>query len=655
MGFKEVMALRQTGNFEEALKLARTDYEAGADQWSASALFWVLRDLASAFIEADNASEATPLVSEMSLLINQMGATAAMAQDTLNMLQQQTIPHNKEIKELLESIKSEKNKYKEREKAICAYQTVMEWQKEKPLHPYLHGDFSEIILRFLENKSTYISLDEFKEALHAYFHTERKGTTPNMKILELTLQAKELFGRNISLIDFLDSWDPSLIPDTEWSSKPSKNSQRNDLEKLITMVGRELVASAPSTIPEKVIQLLNLAQTNIPDSFKTELLQVRIHLVAGEKEEAYNLYSELLISENEASAWAEFSTLIEDPDLKQSILCKCLKEEDNDYEEYLDDVHFELAGHLIRNKLYANALREFNVLAQIAQEKARQLPKGFDELKALIPQETEQDRDNKTFYIHASRAAEQMVFAEIPEIPMLVADVIALKVSHPQKQVVPMLKLKSTDGKTALVSPKESGVKAGNNRGLVYMVKLLEREQKHNKVLLMTPTDINARDIFPIQIGYITGYSREMHAYHLIDTKNKHLYLPGAEEMFSIGEFVSYLRFTETVQQYNDKGKTGTLVREILLDPERIDPHEAVAQYPIVRAVVAQVQDGMVYIVTDDGVQGNFNNSISPIELAPGDLCALRGFVYRKKDKMTGETLSSFITLSMEPLPPDAL
>lgn len=657
MGFKEVMALRQAGDFEEALKLARADYEAGADQWSASALFWVLRDLASASLDNNRTDEATPLVNEMAELINQMGATAAMAKDTLTSLQQLTIAHNKEIQELLDSIKTEKNKYKEREKAVSAYQTALEWHHSEGLHPELHETFAEIIIKFLENKGTYISLEEFKAATEVYFGLRMPvEKTPDITILELVLQAKKIFGREISLINFLRFWDIERLTDKEWNSKGSKNSTRHAIESLITQVGRELMDTAPQTIPQQVLRLRELAEEHLTDDApETTLLNARIHLVEGDKSTAYDLYRELLISGHEASAWAEFATLVDNPDLQQSILTKCLKEENNDYAEYLDEVHFALAKHLCRNKQYPNALRELNVLAQIAQEKSRQLPSDYDQVRAQIPDEVEQNRDNKTFYIHAARQAEEMIFSEIPEIPMLVADVIALKVGRPQKQVMPMLKLKSTDGKTALVSPRESGIRAGNNRGLVYMVKLLEREQKHNKVLLMTATDIEARQIFPIEIGYITGYSRDMHAYHLINTKNKHLYLPGSEDTFSVGEFVSYLRFTETIPQYNDKGKTGTLIREMLLDPQRIDPHEAVAHYPIVRAVVAQVHESMVYIVTDDGVQGSFHSSISPIDLTPGDLCALRGFIFRKKDKITGDTISNFVTLSMEPLPPDAL
>lgn len=655
MGFKEVMALRQSGNFDEALLLARADYEAGADQWSASALFWVLRDLAAAFLDNNNTDKATPLVGEMAQLIGQMGATAAMAKDTLTSLQQLTIPHNKEIRELLNDIKSERNKYKEREKAIAAFQTALEWNSEEGLRPELHDAFAEIIIRFLENKGVYVSLEEFTKASEVYFTLQQSSLAPDLKILEFTLQAKEIFGDNISLIQFLEVWDIDRLTDKEWNPKGPKGNVRNYVEELVIKVGRELVSTAPKSVPDKIKHLLELAQGFLAESSATLLLEARFHLVSGNKQEAYDLYKELLITEREASAWAEFETLVEDADLKQSILAKCLREEDDDYAEYLNDVHYKFAIHLIRKKQYPNALRELNILSQIAQEKGRQLPDDFDKVRAQIPEETEQDKDNKTFYINAARKAEEMIFAEIPEIPMLVADVIALKVNRPQKQVTPMLKLKSVDGKTALASPKASGVKAGNNRGLVYMVKLLEREQKHTRVLLMTPSDIEPRQIFPTEIGYITGYSKDMHAYHVIDTKNKHLYLPGIEDTFSVGEFVSFMRFTETVPQYNDKGKMGTLVREILLDPQRIDPHEAVANYPIVRAVVAQVQNGIVYIVTDDGIQGNFNGSISPIDLVQGDLCALRGFIFRKKDKVTGETLSNFVTLSMEPLPPDAL
>ena len=54
MSFKQVTALRKSGEITAALELARRDYSIFVDHFSASALFWTLRVLCE-----DNLSFAT--------------------------------------------------------------------------------------------------------------------------------------------------------------------------------------------------------------------------------------------------------------------------------------------------------------------------------------------------------------------------------------------------------------------------------------------------------------------------------------------------------------------------------------------------------------------------------------------------------------------
>lgn len=82
---------------------------------------------------------------------------------------------------------------------------------------------------------------------------------------------------------------------------------------------------------------------------------------------------------------------------------------------------------------------------------------------------------------------------------------------------------------------------------------------------------------------------------------------------------------------------------------------EALASFPLVPATVIATEDGRVTIETDEGVTGTFSQSLSPIELTEEERCTLRGFVFRKKDRFTGEQRSYFVTLSVEPLPADQL
>lgn len=68
MSYKEVTALRKSGNLESALAMARADYERLQGQWESSALFWCLNDK----------YKTIPDVSERKTVIDEMHELAGM-------------------------------------------------------------------------------------------------------------------------------------------------------------------------------------------------------------------------------------------------------------------------------------------------------------------------------------------------------------------------------------------------------------------------------------------------------------------------------------------------------------------------------------------------------------------------------------------------
>ena len=271
----------------------------------------------------------------------------------------------------------------------------------------------------------------------------------------------------------------------------------------------------------------------------------------------------------------------------------------------------------------------------------------------MIPEGTVEDKENKAHYILDARPAEAYVYRSLAATPMIVMDVIALRLKEPMRQVVPMLKLSSPEGRVLLTNPTEMGLPEGDLRGKLFDVKFIEPEDSHAIVVHMEPSESDPRDLFPLRVAYITGYSQGMHAFHLIDTESTHHYLPGEEEDFMIGEFVNFILLYDTVRKPTPKRPAQQ--RALLLAPHRIDPEEALTDFPLVPARVISTDESRVTIETDEGITGTFSQSLAPIELSEGDLCTLRGFVFRKRDRFTGEQRSYFVTLSVEPMPADQL
>lgn len=663
MGYKEVMALRQEGDLESAVEVAREDYKASPNQWSSSALFWVLKDVATGAIEQSDISTAADAVAEMETLVDGMGATAPMAEESLISLRQSVVPHFGELSELLTGYQKEKNPYHRRDQVRQTFDKVLSWHNTpEGLHKALHPRVAQVVSDFFDFRNKYITLDEVRQALGIYLSLDiEKPSALNSKILDQVLRVKGLFREHFDFTTFLTKWDPAKsLRSEDWQRGGSKGRKERSQEssslvdRALTTSIEELIDRRESPVPEMIYELFTGLQSLYPDDRLVKLTQARLHLLEGERETALEEYLRVLLIYTQPRIWGELASLLgDDPELEAAALSKTLKEETDDYAPYLLTVRLHYAKLLIDRRAYDKALRELRIIAQIAGERGRKLPQSFDKMMELIPEGTVEDKENKAHYILDAKPAEAYVYRSLAATPMIVMDVIALRLKQPMRQVVPMLKLSSPEGRVLLTNPTEMGLPEGDLRGKLFDVKFIEPEDSHAVVVHMDPSEADPRELFPLRVAYITGYSQGMHSFHLVDTESKHHYLPGDEEDFMIGDFVNFILLYDTVRKPSPKRPAQQ--RALLINPCRIDPMEALASFPLVPATVIGTEDGRVTIETDDGVSGTFSQTLSPIELTEEERCTLRGFVFRKKDRFTGEQRSYFVTLSVEPLPADQL
>ncbi|WP_297128737.1 hypothetical protein [uncultured Porphyromonas sp.] len=663
MGYKEVMALRQEGDLESAVKLAREDYKESPNQWSSSALFWVLKDVATGVIEGGEIDTAAEMVAEMETLIEGMGATAPMAEESLASLRQSVVPHFGELNELLTGYQTEKNPYHRRDQVRQTFDKVLSWHNSKEgLHKALHPRVAQVVSDFFESRNKFITIEEVRQALRIYLSLEiERPSALNSRVLDQVLRVKSLFRERLDFTDFLTKWDPakSLRPE-DWQRGSGKGRKDRGpetpslVDRALTVAIEELMDRRETKVPEMIYELFTGLESLYPDDRLVKLTQARLHLLEGERATALEEYQRVLMIYSEPRIWGELASLLsDDPALEAAALAKALKEETDDYEPYLLTVRLHYAKLLIDRGDYDKALRELRIIAQIAGERGRKLPQSYEKMQEMIPEGTEEDKENKAHYILDAQPAEAYVYRSLAATPMIVMDVIALRLKEPMRQVVPMLKLSSPEGRVLLTNPTEMGLPEGDLRGKLFDVKFIEPEDSHAIVVHMEPSEADPRDLFPLRVAYITGYSQGMHAFHLIDSESKHHYLPGEEEDFMIGDFVNFILLYDTIRKPTPKRPAQQ--RALLLAPHRIDPEEALADFPLVPARVISTEESRVTIETDEGVTGTFSQSLAPIELSEGDSCTLRGFVFRKRDRFTGEQRSYFVTLSVEPLPTDQL
>ena len=648
MGFKEVMALRQEGNLTDALTLAQKDYQENQDQWSASALFWVLKDLATQQIGEEQRDEAEELLEQMEQIIGHMGATANVALESLATLRKEIIPHYSELTKLAEEARSTKNRVRIKE----IFATVNEWLQESDTTPneVLHPAYAEIIYSFLVRYYQHIPFEEFQDAYQCYLqlHNQRPSEL-HSKFLKIAIEAKKAFGHQLHFVELLEKWDLVNLRQEDWSrGKESIGEATLSLgEETLFIATTELTIDEATEVPESIKQLLNDALTYFPEDSLAQLSRARIMVLEGAEQEAQLRYELLLQEVEEPMAWAEYAYLISDPEIRLGALGMALREEKDDYREYITKARIELAKLLIQKEMYQEALRELTFVAQICLEKARELPKEHSTLTAKIPSNTEQSKDNKDLYYTLSRPAMAHIYRELPEVLMMVYDVMAMRLKDHSNQVVPMLKLITPEGKTALVTPKESGILPGDNRGNIYMVKLLERHRKHTKVVQLTLSEeSDPKELFPTQVGMINGYSEALHAYHVMDSNSRHHYLPGQPNEYTQGEFI---RFVLLIEKQIRKGNSTPQAREFIYHIERVDPTEAILTFNPIKATVEDIRGDQYLLHTEQGTPSFVNLSVAPVELSVGDNVIVRGFQQRHKDRFTGQAKYSFVTLSIEP------
>lgn len=199
MSFKQVTALRKSGEIAAALELARRDYSIFVDHFSASALFWTLRTLCEAKIEQGAKEEAATILEEMQDVFKNINDYEEIAQRCLDRLVIQIDPESASIFKDYSRAKAGD--------AEDAYSNICKVKDIATCSDKVKNYAAWVVFYFLKGKIDNITTNEFKDVIETYYSIRQPN--PSLVHSQILNLATKLTGihQDYDLIGFIKRWD----------------------------------------------------------------------------------------------------------------------------------------------------------------------------------------------------------------------------------------------------------------------------------------------------------------------------------------------------------------------------------------------------------------------------------------------------------------
>lgn len=153
-----------------------------------------------------------------------------------------------------------------------------------------------------------------------------------------------------------------------WMTQDWTRTKNDDSKEMPSLVERfikkyhDSLAVASNHLPcEAYEQLLQKAIELYPDNDQSARHLAQYYVKQGRKEDAEKMYRKLLLTLNKFYVWFELAQITDDIELKKSALCKALLSERK--EEFVGEVHLDLAALFIAEEAYREASCELNICA----------------------------------------------------------------------------------------------------------------------------------------------------------------------------------------------------------------------------------------------------------------------------------------------------
>ena len=297
----------------------------------------------------------------------------------------------------------------------------------------------------------------------------------------------------------------------------------------------------------------------------------------GKKEEALKIYKSLLLRLNTYYVWKELAVIAEDIPLKVSALCKALIVEKN--ENFLGEIHLQLAKLLIDRQLYANAKGELENYYKTYTKNNWRISDLYTQLTKQIPSNIVA-ANNNDFYISHQDIADEFIYSDIEWMPMIVTDVYS---KEEGKKAIKKARLCASNGVSVVMNLANlrEKIQLDITIGMCVNAKLVSNENGYRCVLCRA-SESTISDVFKKVVGYIDHYNQEKEFYIILGNNFRQYLVNASLELNSKSYCICY----EIPEVGHDNSKP---YKAIFF--QTIDPITAIDEFPFRTAVVDNVNE----------------------------------------------------------------
>lgn len=440
-------------------------------------------------------------------------------------------------------------------------------------------------------------------------------------------------------LNFFKNWNPENLRTDDW--KETKKDEHTYKPLATKALKKTFEILKTQTSEQDLSWLIKPYETAIklfPDDEFLLREKALLHFKNNELESAIKIYKQLVLElADKYYVWQEFSDcIVSDNSLKIGMLSKALSLEKN--EDFLGDIHLDLAKVLIDEKLLENAHIELEAYKKHREIKGWKLSSIFDELLQKASSDKQNLKDNWDLYKKYIPFAENFAYADFDWTEVVLAD--KWKDDNGKER------LTFTDGKTIefAIGKNRFEVLRQSELGQIFKFKLHKQEIKKEVEakfawfgktvvteykyipLIVGKTEKKQWEIFEDTFAIIDYINKEKNIIHAITTDNKKVYFPQIKSELQIGDCIRAKIYKKKV-----KDEDRVELRQI----QKIDKNSVISQFQTQIAIVDGVneQKQLFHFVISSKLQGIVKYSETNLRPYEGDFIKLTFATKMDKEK----------------------
>ena len=548
---KEIFRLRREGHLDEALDMARQNYQAYPDdEWAVKALGWVLYDKLKNAL-AENNQEAINIFSEELTALN-IGEDDEMLYNSISRLLPQQNPANRLLAEArrhdfggnhelaLKKFRQIKGQFADDD---TSFNTTYGW----------------CIYKYLKNliKNQAADTNTYRQLIDEYFGL--KPEKPSVLHSMMLMLAVQHFKDNTqAILKWQGNFTPGDFRNEDFESYEREGKKYPGLaERAVQAISKTLLSEGDQRQIEQFGPTLDSAIEKFPDNIWLYYFKAKMLIRIGKKTEAKAFIVPVVrTKQTEYWAWALLADILSTESTEKAISCYSKALLCKADEKFLINTRLSFGLLLKSAGFLSEARTEFEKSIQSRTENGYNIPSN---LLAIQHEEwymeTTAQADNKAFYRAHVGGAMAIVYGELPRLNGNIISTFTRE-DDPKKHLRARLLIAETDGNLFTVNVRVSIFPVLKNLAHGSAISaLIDRKEKQPVVAIDLRKSDELFDLAKRMIGVVDHINREKNITHIALSRDTGVLLKSSTT-YSSGSFVE-LRVLE--QQRN-----GTSYTEIL-------------------------------------------------------------------------------------------